>query len=87
MNETGRDGVVYIEKPITTNFLVLSGKHPKSDFIVEKDFASDPRNAMVYVYASGEEYNLKLYEVFQRRFANGDCVLVRHAGIGGLDFV
>lgn len=73
------NGIMFIEEPEISNFLVFSDDHMGCDSIVASDFVSDPRHTRIYAYAMSRERNRELSRIFMERYRGRGCSLVRNA--------
>lgn len=78
MDAEEKQEIIFVEKPGESDFLVFSKEHQGCDMIVSRKTVSDPRHARIYAYASSMAANRLLYDVFRRKYNDGQYLLMRH---------
>ena len=74
------NGIVFIDEPEISNFLIFAREHLGFDSIVADDYVSDPRHTRIFAYAITKDGNRALSRVYQERYRGNGYSLVRNLG-------
>ena len=72
------DGIIFIEEPEISDFLIFSRAHLGCDSIVAEDYVSDPRHTRIFAYATSADRNRELVHIFNERYNGHGYRLVRN---------
>ena len=70
------NGIVFIEEPEISNFLIFAREHLGFDSIVADDYVSDPRHTRIFAYVITKDGNRALDRVYQERYHGNGYSLV-----------
>ena len=76
MDVKEKDGIAYLNKPETLDWLEFAFKHLGCDTITVDDEDGDLRKVTLVAYAVSEDKNLALEQVFRKNYNDGKHIIM-----------